>query len=234
MSSAPCAISPTQRFLKRSFDIVASGLGLVVLWPVILLAWVVAAIDTRANGFFTQERVGRNLVPFKVIKIRTMRAGASDATTVTTADDPRITTSGLWLRRWKVDELPQLINVLKGDMSLVGPRPDAPGFLDQLQGDDRIIQSLRPGITGPASIKYADEEALLAAQEAPEDYNQNVIWPDKVRINREYVLGYRISVDIRLVFATILRAAGPPGRREPAPPSATHGANHPPRNGDRS
>jgi len=138
-----------------------------------------------------------------VIKLRTMHSVAGGGTTVTTAGDARITPIGRFLRRYKLDELPQLINVLRGDMSLVGPRPDVAGFADMLTGSDRMILSVRPGITGPATLKYRNEEELLASVSDPEAYNRNVIWPDKVRINREYVQHFRLRDDLRYIWLTI-------------------------------
>jgi lipopolysaccharide/colanic/teichoic acid biosynthesis glycosyltransferase len=122
---------------------------------------------------------------------------------VTTGRDRRITWLGRIWRKTKIDELPQLINVLKGNMSFVGPRPDVPGYADRLQGDDRIVLSVRPGITGPATLKYRDEEALLADQDDPERYNNEVLWLDKVRINREYVESWSFWQDIRYILKTI-------------------------------
>jgi lipopolysaccharide/colanic/teichoic acid biosynthesis glycosyltransferase len=151
-----------QRFQKRSFDIAASAFGLLFLWPVITVTWLIARRDTRGSGFFVQERVGRFAKPFSVIKLQTMLPGLPGGT-ITVRNDVRITEWGVFFRRWKLDELPQLWNVLIGDMSFVGPRPDVVGYLDQLQGDDRVLWTLRPGITGPASIKYKDEEQILAS-----------------------------------------------------------------------
>ncbi|MCF7749054.1 sugar transferase [Sulfitobacter sp. M39] len=187
--------------IKRCFDIVAAALGLAILWPVIVVAWRLAARDTGATGFFRQERVGRDGKLFKVIKIRTMRA--MDGTTITTASDDRITPLGAKLRRYKIDELPQLWNVLIGDMSVVGPRPDVRGFLDCLEGEDRKLLQLRPGITGPASLKYRDEEQMLANVKNPEQHNTYVIWPDKVRINLEYMRNWSFVEDIRIILRTI-------------------------------
>lgn len=187
--------------IKRCFDIVAAALGLAILWPVIVVAWRLAARDTGATGFFRQERVGRDGKLFKVIKIRTMRA--MDGTTITTASDDRITPLGAKLRRYKIDELPQLWNVLIGDMSVVGPRPDVRGFLDCLEGEDRKLLQLRPGITGPASLKYRDEEQMLANVQNPEQHNTYVIWPDKVRINLEYMRNWSFVEDIRIILRTI-------------------------------
>lgn len=192
------------RFFKRTFDIVFSIVGLVLTGWIIVIAFILASIDTGCSGFFTQERVGRNGKIFKVIKIRTMRVIPSIDTVVTTRNDPRITTLGRFFRKTKIDELPQLINVLLGQMSFVGPRPDVPGFADTLDKEDRdIILSVRPGITGPATIKYRNEEELLAKVEDPERYNREVIFPDKVRINKEYVLNYSFWKDIGYILLTI-------------------------------
>ena len=156
-------LSLLDRTLKRSFDIVLAALGLLLFGAVILLAFIVATIDTGANGFFLQHRIGRWGKPFRVVKIRTMRVTPEPGTTVTTAEDTRITRVGAVLRRLKLDELPQLINVLLGTMSFVGPRPDVAGFADELRGEDRVILSVRPGITGPATLHFRDEEQILAA-----------------------------------------------------------------------
>jgi lipopolysaccharide/colanic/teichoic acid biosynthesis glycosyltransferase len=190
-------------FAKRSFDIVLAATGLALAAPVIAVAWVIATLDTGANGFFTQPRIGRHGRPFRVIKIRTMRPGSEAGSTVTTANDARVTAAGRFFRRTKIDELPQLANILVGNMSFVGPRPDTPGFADQLAGEDRIILSVRPGITGPATLRYRREEEILAAQPDPERYNREVIYPDKVRLNRRYVECYRFAEDLRLIALTL-------------------------------
>ena len=197
-------LTAPQAALKRGFDVLGAGLGLLLTFWLLGLAWIVATADTRANGFFTQERVGRNGRRFRVIKLRTMRMDPAVNTTVTTSADARITPVGRLLRRTKIDELPQLINILKGDMSFVGPRPDVPGFADALEGEDRIILGVRPGITGPATLKYRDEEMLLANAEDPEAYNREVLWPDKVRINREYVQNWSFRRDVQYIWKTIL------------------------------
>lgn len=152
---------------------------------------------------FTQLRVGRAGRMFKIMKIRTMRDLPTVSTTVTTAADPRITRLGRLLRRTKVDELPQLVNVLLGQMSFVGPRPDVPGFLDALQGRERLILTLRPGLTGPATLKYRNEEAILSAVADPETYNREVIYPDKVSINLAYLEQYRFSRDLGYLWRTV-------------------------------
>lgn len=190
------------RLIKRSFDIVVSLAGLLLLWPIIMVAWAIVRHDTGASGFFRQLRVGKDGRLFKVIKLRTMRP--IGGTTVTTANDMRITKWGARFRRWKLDELPQLWNVLIGDMSLVGPRPDVPGYLDRLTGEDRRLLTLRPGITGPATLKYRNEEKLLWQQPDPEAYNNMVIWPDKVRINLDYLDTWSFRRDLTLLRETIL------------------------------
>lgn len=199
----PVGLTLWQRFVKRAFDIITSALGLLLTWWIIIPAFVAASIDTRKWGFFTQERVGRHGKLFKVIKLRTMREIGGLQTTVTTAEDLRTTPLGRFFRRTKIDELPQLINVLLGQLSFVGPRPDVPGFADQLSGDDRIILSVRPGITGPATLRFRNEEEILAVQEYAEKYNREVIYPEKVRLNREYVENYSFWRDMRYIWRTL-------------------------------
>jgi len=189
------------RSVKRLFDISMASLGLVLFSPVIVAAWIVARIDTGVSGIFVQRRIGMDGEPFDLYKIRTMRP--SEGTTVTTAGDSRITVSGRLLRRYKIDELPQLWNVLKGDMSLVGPRPDVEGYADRLEGDERIVLSVRPGITGPASLKYRNEEEILASVDDPVRYNDEVIWPDKVKMNMEYIREWSFGKDIGYIVATV-------------------------------
>jgi len=192
-----------QAALKRGFDIVGAAVGLLLTFWLIALAWLLATLDTRQNGFFTQQRVGRNGKLFRVVKIRTMRPSRTHTTTVTTGHDPRITPLGRFFRRAKIDELPQLFNVLVGQMSFVGPRPDVPGFADALEGRDRLILTVRPGITGPATLKYRDEEVLLESVDDPERYNREVIFPDKVRLNREYVENWSFRKDIAYIWQTV-------------------------------
>lgn len=188
---------------KRLFDVlVATVLLLVLFWPLVLL-WFLASVNTRSSGLFVQVRIGRFGRPFKLLKLRTMRPVEGITTCVTTAKDPRITRLGSWLRRWKLDELPQLWNVLIGEMSLVGPRPDVPGFADCLEGEARRILNLRPGITGPASLAFRDEEALLANQPDPEQFNREVIFPEKVRLNLDYLNNWRFSKDLFYLGLTL-------------------------------
>lgn len=195
-------MSKKDKFIKRIFDFIVALIGLILTWPIILIAWIVASIETKSNGFFLQKRVGENGKLFTIIKIKTMYPNKKGST-VTTANDSRITKSGKFFRKYKIDELPQLINVLKGDMSFVGPRPDVPGYADKLEGEDRIILSIKPGITGPASLKYKNEEEILANVENPNEYNDKVIWPDKVKINKEYIKNWSLKKDIEYIIKTL-------------------------------
>ncbi len=192
------------RIIKRTFDIVGAGIGIVLTWWIILAAWIVASIETGSNGLFVQKRIGRDGKPFLVFKIKTMKPVKGLSTTVTVSGDSRITKSGYFFRKTKIDELPQLFNVLLGSMSFVGPRPDVPGYADVLEGDDRIVLTVRPGITGPASLKYKNEEALLAKQKDPERYNKEVIWPDKVKINKRYIQEWSLLKDLEYLIQTVI------------------------------
>ena len=196
-------LTQRQQQVKRSFDLLLTVIMLFVLWPVIAFAWIVASLETRSNGMFVQQRVGRHARLFSVYKIKTMRTLADVKTTVTVQGDRRITRSGTFFRQTKIDELPQLWNVLMGDMSFVGPRPDVPGFADKLEGEDRIVLSIRPGITGPASLKYRNEEAILSQQENPERYNRDVVWPDKVAINKAYIECWSLRQDFAYIIKTV-------------------------------
>lgn len=166
--------------------------GLVVFVFTCILVLTITALDTASYGFFTQQRVGKNGQLFTIYKLRTHHKYSH-----------KITVWGNFLRRTKLDEVPQVINVLKGEMTLVGPRPDVPGYADLLQGDDRIILSLKPGITGLASLKYRNEEQLLALQPNPQHYNDEVIWPDKVRINKWYAHNRTFFMDVQIIFYTL-------------------------------
>lgn len=195
-----------QAFCKRSFDVLLALFGLLTLGWLLVLCWLIASVETRSNGVFVQQRIGRFGRPFSVYKIKTMFNALEDRSSITANCRQAITRSGHYFRRFKLDELPQLWNVLKGDMSFVGPRPDVPGYADCLQGEDRLILQLRPGITGPASIKYRNEEQLLAAAKDAKAYNDDVIWPDKVRINLAYYQRYRCWHDLMYLIATFLPA----------------------------
>ena len=189
-------------FFKWCFDRIVAFLGLIVLFPILFIIAILIKIDSKGPIFFMQWRIGKNGKPFRICKFRTM-SQQSEGDSVTIAGDPRVTRIGHWLRHSKVDCLTELVNVLIGQMSFVGPRPDVPGYADQLQGDDRRMLQLRPGITGPASIKYRNEEELLAQQSDPKWYNDNVIWPDKVRINLDYLDNWTFFGDIKLIFKTV-------------------------------
>ena len=179
-------------------------IGLLVLWPVLLVVAVLIRVQMPGGPvIFKQKRVGRNGKLFTMYKFRSMTVGHGGSS-VSVAGESRITPLGAKLRHYKLDELPELWNVLTGDMSFVGPRPDVPGYADQLVGDDREVLKLRPGITGPASLKYRDEEDLLALQPDPQKYNDEVIFPDKVRINLYYLHHYSFVKDIEMIFCTVL------------------------------
>lgn len=196
-------MTATDRIIKRIFDIIVSAIGLLALGWLILITALIAHWDTGLSGFFSQKRVGQYGRLFHVHKLRTMKNVEGVTTTVSTNKDPRLTKIGKFWRKTKIDELPQLINVFKGEMSFVGPRPDVPGFADKVEGADKMILTLKPGITGPASIYFKDEEKLLAAQINPEDYNREVIWPKKVAINKEYIKDYGFFKDIGYILKTI-------------------------------
>ncbi|WP_232817850.1 sugar transferase [Winogradskyella tangerina] len=193
-------ITKRQLILKRIFD-----LGLVLLLlpfliiPIVVLV-IAATIDTKKYGVFSQLRVGQHGKLFKIYKIRTLREGVHQLGHL----EKSATALGKYLRQTKLDELPQLFNVLKGDMSFVGPRPDVVGFADKLEGDDRIILLVKPGITGEATIKYKDEERVLERQKDPEHYNRTIIWVDKVKINKNYVRNYSFYLDLRLIIKSTL------------------------------
>lgn len=190
--------------LKFLFDRIVSFFGLIALSPIMLVVAILIRVKMPGGPvLFKQQRVGKDGKPFTMVKFRSMTVDHGGSS-VSVAGESRITPLGATLRRYKLDELPELWNVLKGDMSFVGPRPDVPGYADQLQGEDREVLMLRPGITGPASLKYRNEEELLATVENPQEYNDNVIFPDKVRINRYYLHHYSFWMDIKMIFATVL------------------------------
>ena len=189
--------------IKWMFDRTVAGIGLLLLWPILLIIGIVCKIKMPDGAvFFCQKRVGQYGRLFNLYKFRTMQTHHDDSS-ITIAGDERITPFGAFLRKYKLDELPELWNVFIGDMSFVGPRPDVPGYADQLQGTDRKILELKPGITGPATLKFRHEEELLAAQPDPKRYNDEVIWPDKVRINIEYMNNRTFAGDIKIILQTL-------------------------------
>ena len=190
--------------LKWIFDRIVSFIGLSCLWPVLIVVAILIKIKMPGGpALFTQKRVGRHGKLFTMHKFRSMTVSHSGSS-VSVAGEARITPLGAKLRKYKLDELPELWDVLIGNMSFVGPRPDVPGYADQLKGDDRKVLELRPGITGPASLKYRDEEELLAKVENPIEYNDTVIYPDKVRINLYYLDHYSFIKDIQMILCTVL------------------------------
>ena len=182
------------KIIKRIFDIIFSIIGLIFFLPIIVVAIFISKISTGLSGIFRQERVGLNSQLFKIYKIRSVKSNG---------DRTETSNFGEFIRKSKIDELPQLWNILIGDMSFVGPRPDVPGFADRLKGEDRIILSVRPGLTGPASIKFKNEEIILAQQQNPAKYNREVIWPKKVEINKEYITNYSFFKDIYYILISI-------------------------------
>ncbi len=194
-------------FIKYLFDKIMALIGMVILFPFMLIIFIIHKIVMPKGKFlFLQERIGQYGKPFKIYKIRTMKSDGDDNNVfVTTANDDRILPFGKFLRKTKLDEIIELVNVLKGEMSLVGPRPDVAGYADKLTGDDRKILELRPGITGPASLKYINEEELLAKVDDPQKYNDEIIYPDKVKINLEYYHNRTFWEDIKIIFKTIFR-----------------------------
>ena len=205
-------------FIKRILDIIASLLGLLILWPVLLIVAIMIKVKMPGGpAIFTQKRVGKGGKLFTCHKFRTMTV-KHNGSTVSVAGDSRITPFGAILRHYKLDELPGLWDVLIGNMSFVGPRPDVPGYADKLTGDDRDVLKLRPGITGPATLKYRLEDEMISdyvakrqaegdkrpMQEIATEYNDKVIYPDKVRINCYYYRNYSFWKDIEMIFATVL------------------------------
>ena len=190
--------------MKWIFDKAMSFIGLLFLWPVLLIIAILVKVKMPGGpAFFVQKRVGKDGRLFDCLKFRTMTVKHSGST-ISVAGESRITPLGTVLRKYKLDELPELWNVLIGDMSFVGPRPDVPGYADMLTGEEKRILELRPGITGPASLKYRIEEELLAQVENPQEYNDTVIYPDKVRLNLYYLNHYSFVKDIKMILCTIL------------------------------
>lgn len=190
--------------IKYIFDRLFSLMLLVVLSPVMLVIFILHKIKMPKGSFlYRQVRVGKDAKLFRIFKIRTLVDDSELGGSVTVAGDERILPFGKWLRDSKVDTFFELINILIGDMSFVGPRPDVPGYADKLEGDDRVILKLRPGLTGPASIKYRHEGKILAEQDDPQRYNDEVIWPDKVKINKDYYENWSVWRDISILWETI-------------------------------
>ena len=165
---------------------------IMLLCPLMVIIWLVCTFDTQSNGIFMQKRVGQHAKVFTIFKFRTLKE-----------PDKSMSAVGALLRKTKLDEIPQLFNIILGQMSFVGPRPDVPGFADLLEGEDRLILLVKPGITSPAAVKYRNEAALLAKQQNPEVYNREVLWNDKVKMNVEYVKHWSLWQDIKCLFQTL-------------------------------
>lgn len=191
--------------MKRVFDIIASGLGLLILSPLFLVIAVWVKLDSPGPVFYKQVRVGRNNKDFYLYKFRSMRVGSDKKGLITVGGrDPRVTRSGYYIRKYKLDEFPQLINVFKGDMSLVGPRPEVRKYVDLYTPEQMHVLDVRPGITDLASIRYRNENELLEQASDPDQYYQEVVMQDKLRINLEYVRNHSFFGDIYLIFKTFL------------------------------
>ena len=178
--------------MKRVFDVIVSIIALIVFSPFILISWLVLMLDTKSDGLFFQARVGQNGKLFTIYKLKTMHPKTGNVSKV-----------GFFFRKYKLDELPQFLNVLKGEMSIVGPRPDIEGYYDKLEGEDRKVLELKPGITSEASIKYYNEEEILEQQENALHYNDTVIFLDKVKMNLDYYYNQNLLLDIKIIIKTI-------------------------------
>ena len=189
--------------MKRAFDIVASGLGLIVLSPLFLVLAIWIKLDSKGPVFYRQVRVGYKNKDFRIFKFRSMRVGSDKGSLVTIGGhDPRVTRSGYFIRKFKFDELPQLINVFVGDMSLVGPRPEVRHYVDYWTPEQMHVLDVRPGITDPASIKFRNENELMEQAEDPEKYYIEVIMQEKIKLYQEYVEKHSFLYDISLIFKT--------------------------------
>lgn len=197
-------LSPLKGAVKRGFDLILAILILPIIIPVSVVLILLAKIF-NGRGLFVQNRVGRYGEPFKLYKICSMRQIEGYKTNVTTDNDPRITKFGRIVRKTKLDEFPQILNVLKGDMSFVGPRPDVVEAYQDLTAEDAVLLCVRPGITGVASVAFKDEEGLLASVDNPEEYNRNVVFPAKVKLNKDYVKQQSILLDFKIMAQTVIK-----------------------------
>ncbi|MDA3894048.1 MAG: sugar transferase [Salinivirgaceae bacterium] len=192
---------PGSKFIKETFDYLLATIAIVVLSPVLVIIVLFVSFTMGWPVVFTQVRIGQNGKSFKLHKFRSMKKVKSN-TTVAAQEQNRITRFGKFMRKYKFDELPELWNIIRGDMSFVGPRPDVPGYADVLEGSDRIILQLKPGLTGAASLKYMHEEYLLAKQGNPKEYNDKVIFPDKVLVNKKYMQKWSLLLDLKIIALT--------------------------------
>ena len=189
--------------MTRLFDILFSALGLVILSPLLLIIWLLIVLESRGGGFYTQERIGKDGVPFRLYKFRSMRPDSDKGSLITIGGhDSRITKTGYFIRKYKLDELPQLWNVLKGDMSLVGPRPEVRRYVDLYTPEQRVVLRVRPGITDYASIEYADENEILGKADDPERTYIEQIMPEKIRYNLKYINHPTVGEYFKIIFLT--------------------------------
>lgn len=194
------------RAIKRIFDIIVSLIGIIIISPILIIVAISIKLDSKGNVLFLQKRIGKDGKPFNIYKFRTMVSNAEKlGAQITVGKDSRITRVGAFLRKYKIDELPQLFNVLKGDMSLVGPRPEVPKYVELYTEEEKKVLEVRPGITDLASIRYSDENDILGKVENPEEYYINVIMKDKLKLNLEYIEKSNIFFDIYLIIKTILK-----------------------------
>lgn len=195
--------------MKRGFDLVLALAGILLFWPLLVLVAIAVKLDSRGPVFFRQERVGRNFKTFGILKFRTMHAGQDEeeGPLITASGDKRVTGTGRFLRKYKLDELPQLINVLKGEMSLVGPRPEVGKYVEIFRPDYERLLKVRPGITDPASLGFSNEEDLLSAGgDREEDYYVRKILPEKIRLSSEYIEQMGFLADLKIILRTVLKS----------------------------
>jgi lipopolysaccharide/colanic/teichoic acid biosynthesis glycosyltransferase len=221
-----------QRLAKRAFDLFVGGVALVVLAPLFLVLAAAVRIDSRGPVLFKQERVGLAGRPFRIYKIRSMvRDAERRAANVSATGDPRVTRVGAYLRRWHLDELPQLFNVLKGDMSLVGPRPETPEFVARYTEDELRVLTVKPGVAGPSTLAFMDEPEILGAADDPEDYYVNHLLHERVRLDLRYLARWSVLGDVRLLLRQVWVLVS--GRSSPVP-REEHRANAEPRPSEES
>ncbi len=191
--------------MKRGFDIAMASIGLLLFSPVFVLVALLIKFDSSGPVFFRQQRVGRGFRPFGIYKFRTMVEGSSRGALITVGDDRRITRIGRVLRKTKLDEIPQLINILKGEMSIVGPRPEVPQYVELFRSDYEEILKVRPGLTDLASLKYRDEATLLADAKNPEEEYRTRVLPDKIKLAKDYLEHSSVWFDLGLIFRTLFK-----------------------------
>lgn len=193
----------------RLFDILFSTIGLLILSPLFLIIYIIIIIESKGGGFYSQTRVGKNGIPFAIYKFRSMRTDADKHGLITVGGrDPRITRIGYYIRKYKIDELPQLWNVLVGDMSLVGPRPEVQKYVDLYTEEQRKVLSVRPGITDYASIEYVDENILLAKSDDPDKTYVEVVMPAKIILNMKYINNKSLKEYFKIIFLTLAKIVG--------------------------